>query len=354
MLDNILDVVLSFSGTFFTVITLIAIYWLTKSVLDRQAKGKSDWGIIRTIVLFSIALTGIIAIILSLPMSESLRGQITSLIGIVISAVLALSSATFIGNGLAGVMLRTINSFKPGDFIAVNEHFGRITERGLFHTEIQTETRDLTTLPNLYLATNPVKVTRLSGTFIKGVCSLGYDVNRQKVEKALLDAAERAGLKDAFVRITELGDFSIVYTIAGLEENVKTILSSQSRLNAMMLDALHDADIEIVSPNFMNQRQVGETVFIPTKPQRHEEVVQTDAPEDKIFDKAEEAQVIEERKNSLSEVEAQIKQCNEDLKNATDESEKEALTIQLEGYKEIKEKLTEEIDTEVIELDSKK
>jgi len=70
-------------------------------------------------------------------------------------------------------------------------------------------------------------VTRLSGTFIKGICSLGYDVNRQKVEKTLLDAAERAGLKDAFVRITELGDFSIVYTVAGLEENIKTILSSQ-------------------------------------------------------------------------------------------------------------------------------
>ncbi len=354
MLDNILSGILSLSGTFFTILTLIAIYWLTKSVLDRQAKGKADWGIIRTIVLFSIALIGIIAIILSLPMSESLRSQITSLIGIVISAVLALSSATFIGNGLAGVMLRTINSFKPGDFISVNDHFGRITERGLFHTEIQTETRDLTTLPNLYLATNPVKVTRLSGTFIKGVCSLGYDVNRQKVEKALLDAAERAGLKDAFVRITELGDFSIVYTIAGLEENVKTILSSQSRLNAMMLDALHDADIEIVSPNFMNQRAVGDTVFIPAKPKRHEEVEQTDAPEDKIFDKAEEAQVIEEYKNSLAEVEAQIKQCNEDLKNATEEVEKEALTKQLERYTEVKEKLTEEIDTELTELDAKK
>ena len=352
MFDNILTGILSFSGTFFTILTLIALYWLTKYVLDRQAKGKSDWGIIRTMILFSIALIGFIAIILSLPMSESLRSQITSLIGIVISAVLALSSATFIGNGLAGVMLRTINSFKPGDFIYVNEHFGRITERGLFHTEIQTETRDLTTLPNLYLATNPVKVTRLSGTFIKGICSLGYDVNRQEAEKALLDAAERAGLKDAFVRITELGDFSIVYTIAGLEENIKTILSSQSRLNAMMLDALHDANIEIVSPSFMNQRPVGDTVFIPAKPRKHEEVKQTDAPEDKIFDKAEGAQVIEEYKDTLADVEAQIKQTNEELKKATDDTEKEALTKQLADYKETKDKLAEEIDTEETVLGS--
>jgi len=353
MFDSILTGILSFSGTFFTVITLIAIYWATKYILDRQAKGKSDWGIIRTMILFTIMMVGIVAIILSLPMSESLRGQITSLIGIVISAVLALSSATFIGNGLAGVMLRTINSFKPGDFIMVNEHFGRITERGLFHTEIQTDTRDLTTLPNLYLAINPVKVTRLSGTFIKGVCSLGYDVNRQKVEKTLLDAAERAGLKDAFVRITELGDFSIVYTVAGLEENIKTLLSSQSRLNAMMLDALHDAGIEIVSPNFMNQRPVGETVFIPEKLRKQEEVVQTDSPEDKIFDKAEEAESIENHKSSLAEIEANIKQCTEDIKTAADDA-KEALTKQLESYKKMKDSLSEAIDAEVEILDSLK
>jgi len=354
MLDNIIKGILSFSGTFFTILTLIAIYGAAKYVLDRQAKGKSDWSIIRTMILFSIAIVGLFSIILSLPMSESIRNQITNLIGIVVSAVLALSSATFIGNALAGVMLRTINSFGPGDFISVNEHFGRITERGLFHTEIQTETRDLTTLPNLYLATNPVNVTRLSGTFIKGVCSLGYDVNRQKVETALLDAAERAGLKDAFVRITELGDFSIVYTVAGLEENIKTILSSQSRLNAMMLDALHDADIEIVSPSFMNQRQVADTVFIPTKPRRHEEVEETDAPEDKIFDKAEEAEAIEKYKVSLVEIEVHIKQCTEDIKNATDDAQKESLTKQLESYQKKKEQLSEAIDSEVTMLKSLK
>ena len=354
MFESILNGILSFSGTFFTILTLAAIYYATKYILDRSAKGKTDWGIIRSITLFSIMMIGIIAVILSLPMSDSLRGQITSLIGIVISAVLALSSATFIGNGLAGVMLRTVNSFKPGDFIRVNDHFGRITERGLFHTEIQTETRDLTTLPNLYLATNPVKVTRLSGTFIKGICSLGYDVNRQKIEKALLDAADRAGLKDAFVRVEELGDFSVVYTVAGLVENIKTVLSAQSRLNAMMLDALHDADIEIVSPNFMNQRQTGDTIFIPKKVRKHEEVEQTDAPEDKIFDKAEEAESLEKRKESLADIEKKLKNLQEELKVATEEAQKEDIKKRIEKYTNIKDKMAEKIDTKVDELSAKK
>ena len=51
-----------------------------------------------------------------------------------------------------------------GDFISAGDQFGRVTERGLFHTEIQTETRDLTTVPNLFLVTHPVTTVRSSGT----------------------------------------------------------------------------------------------------------------------------------------------------------------------------------------------
>jgi len=355
-MQTIIDSILSFKGTFFTLLTFILIYYAVKALIDRQSKGKSDWGIIRSMIFFSIFMIGGIAVILALPMGNDMRSQITSLMGIVISAVLALSSATFIGNGLAGIMLRTINSFKPGDFIQVEGHFGRITERGLFHTEIQTENRDLTTLPNMFLTMNPVKVTRPSGTFISGICSLGYDVNRNKIEKALLDAAERAGLKDAFVRIMELGDFSVVYKVTGMVEEIKTVLSAQSRLNAMLLDALHDADIEIVSPNFMNQRQVGEAIFIPKKAKKHEEVVhdKKDAPESKIFDKAEEAESLEKRKDSLADIEKKIKKLNEELKEATEETVQTDLKKRIEKWTNVRDKMVEKIDTKIEEISTKK
>lgn len=353
-MDTIIEYILSFSGTFFTVLTVLFIYFVTKTIFDRQSKGKKDTSLVRTIILFGILLVGVIAIILALPMNDSLRGQITSLIGIVISAVLALSSATFIGNGLAGIMLRSINSFRPGDFIHVNDLFGRITERGLFHTEIQTENRDLMTIPNLYLATNPVKVTRSSGTLISGVVSLGYDVNRQKIEKVLLDAANRAELKDPFVRITELGDFSVVYKVYGLVEEIKTFLSAQSRLNAMMLDALHEANIEIVSPNFMNQRQVGESIFIPQKVKKHEEVGKNSgAPESIIFDKAEEAESLEQRKLKMVELSEKIKTAKDALKTAP-ETDKESLQAKINKLENLKDRLAERIDNKIDEISGNK
>ncbi len=59
------------------------------------------------------------------------------------------------------------------------------------------------------------------------------------------------------MQITDLNDFSVTYRVAGLLAEVKQILTARSNLRAMMLDTLHDARIEIVSPTFMYHRQTG-------------------------------------------------------------------------------------------------
>lgn len=357
MFESILDNWLSF---IVTAIIFFVLYISVRYVLNRQAQGKNDSSVIRSIILFTIGLIGIIAIILAIPMEDSIKGQITSLIGIVVSAVFALSSATFIGNGLAGIMMRAINNFKPGDFITVGDHFGRISERGLFHTEIQTENRDLTTLPNLFLANNPVRVTRASGTFITGEVSLGYDVSRIKVEQHLLDAAKAAGLTDPFVYVTSLGDFSVVYKVHGLLKDVKTILTGRSKLNAMILDELHNAGIEIMSPTFVGQRQVNEIEFIPQKPKAKEiqklekQVNVTGAPENIMFDKAEEAESIEKRKENVEGIDTKLAKLEAQLVEEQDTVQQEALSAKIEQLKELKEKIKTRITEKEVELENEK
>jgi len=58
------------------------------------------------------------------------------LLGNVLTGVIAFSSTTFVANMMAGLMLRSVKSFTPGDFIEAGDYFGKATERGLFHTEI--------------------------------------------------------------------------------------------------------------------------------------------------------------------------------------------------------------------------
>jgi small-conductance mechanosensitive channel len=232
----------------------------------------------------------LVAVILTLPIGESSRNQLLSLLGLLVTAAIALSSTTFVGNAMAGLMLRAVRNFAPGDMLRVGEHFGRVTERHLLHTEIQTEDRDLMTLPNLYLVTKPVQVVSVSGTVVAATVSLGYDIPRARIEELLLAAATRAELEEPFVQVCSLGDFSVTYRVAGFLPDVRLLLTTRSRLHAFMLDALHGGGIEIVSPNFMNQRVLAaDRLFIPEAGPPPIPRPAATAPEDKIFDKAEKA-----------------------------------------------------------------
>jgi len=289
------------------------------SVTDRVMRARaSKQGLhnsfARHVTLIVLSVVAVTAVVLAWPVEEAAyKDQFFALIGLAVTAVIALSSTTFVSNAMAGLMSRSVGSFNAGDFIRINEYFGRVTERGLFHTEIQTEDRDLMTLPNLYLVTHPVSVVRRSGTAISATVTLGYDLDHSEVEGFLLKAAAQAELEDPFVRIMELGDFSVCYRVAGILKEVTQIVSARSRLNAQVLDTLHRAGIEIMSPSVMAQRPLGEGVELIPKGSAQSagrgRRIQNSLPEERIFDKAERAA----ERERLQAERAQLAQETEDL-----------------------------------------
>ena len=300
------------------VLAVGVVVWIgSMALIARNAKRNptANVPVRRQVATLVIVFVGIIAAVVAMPISEGTRGQILALLGIVFSAAIALSSTTLLGNLIAGLMLRSVRNFKAGDFVRVEDHVGRVSNRGLFHTEIQTEERDLTTLPNMFLATNPVTTARASGTILSTQVGLGYDVPRTDVEKALLAAVESTGLEQGFVQVVELGDFAVVYRCAGLLTDVTTLVSMRSKLNAAVLDHCHGAGIEIVSPSFMNQRQVNDQTFIP---QRRWRPTAADAdevlPESIVFDKAEQAASRESLIANIAKVEEMIEESSGHLR----------------------------------------
>ena len=296
------------------------------------------------LLLLSITSLGFLVAILLLPIGETMRTQILSLLGIVLSAGIALASTSFLGNMLAGFMLRALRSFRMGDFIELGEQFGRVSDRGLFHTEIQTEASNFVTLPNLYLVQNPVTTIRPDGTFVSATVSLGYDVPRHRIERLLLQAADRAGLEEAFVLTGELGDFSVVYRVAGKLTEVTSLITARSRLRSHMLDCLHEGDVEIVSPSFMNTRALAaQQLFIPV-PAPAEEIEDADeVPDAVVFDKAEEARVTEELTENLQTVSGEIAAVQEELRSAP-EPIKEDLEDQVQRLEDERERLARELE----------
>jgi len=282
------------------------------------------------LVMFAASFAGVLTIILGLPLDSNTRGQLLALIGILLSAAIALSGSTILSNAMAGIMLKSVRNFRSGDFIRVGEYFGRVTERGLFHTEIQTPDRDLTTLPNLLLATTAVTVIRQSGTIISATVSLGYDAAHTRVEKLLVQAATDVGLSEPFVQVLELGDFSVNYRIAGLLTETKKLITFRSRLRAAVLDALHTAGVEIVSPDFTNARvfQPGDR-FIPATTHSAPDSPADSAPVDVIFDKAEDAESLSRLRKKYTEREEELRSCRKQLKETDSTAEKETLAARI-------------------------
>ena len=215
------------------VLVLFVVHW----VLRRRWQDDPDAQFRFQLIMLALTLAGCLAVIVDLPISETLRGQLLSLIGILLSAAIALSSTTFIGNIMAGIMLKALRKVRPGQFIIVGGVTGRVTEMKLLHAEVQTELRDLVTVPYMYMVTQPLQIVRSSGTIITAEVSLGYDVAYQQIFDVLRRATAQAGLSDGFVQVRELGDFSVTYRAAGLLLDVDSLISARSRLREAMLDA---------------------------------------------------------------------------------------------------------------------
>jgi small conductance mechanosensitive channel len=247
------------------VLVVLVVVWTDRDLRRRSSTAAAADRLRYPLLRAALWIVGVLAVIALLPIPIPMRNQFLALIGIVLSAVLGLSSTTFVGNAMAGLMLKGLHSFKTGDYIVVGEHAGRVSERGLLHVEIQTEDRDLLTLPNLFLVTNPLRVVRASGTIISAEVSLGYDISRKRIEAQLIKAVCDAGMEDPFIQIRELGDYSVTYRAAGLLKDVRGLVSARSKLRRAMLDRLHAEGIEVVSPAFVTRRAMDPaTNVVPT------------------------------------------------------------------------------------------
>jgi len=336
--DKILNLLFTFLPPLIILIVSVAILWGCYWFLIGRRPGiGNERKFPLQILMLVLTIVGILAFVIALPISDSSRNQIIGLIGILISGIIAFSSTTVIGNLMAGVVLRITKPFRTGDFIRVGDFFGRVSERGLFDTEIQSESRELIALPNTYLISHPVSTIRSSGAIVSATLSLGYDIHHLKIEPLLIKAAEETGLKDPFVHILELGNFSITYRVSGLLADVKGLLTARSNLFRTVLNTLHGNGIEIMSPAFMNQRRIAEEqkvipTFVQVKPEK--EAV---GAEEIVFDKAEQAEQLEAEKKELIEDIGNLETALKETEGKQKEEIKEKIQMKRERLKTVEQ-----------------
>jgi small conductance mechanosensitive channel len=313
-----------------TILVFGGLTWLTQVLLFNKLKHTGNENIFaRQLVMLLLMLVGLISVVISLPLKENLELQILSLIGLILSGLLAFSSTTIFGNLVAGAMMRFTQPFRTGDFIRFDDTFGRVTELGLFDCEIQTQTRELVSIPNSMLISKAVSVIRRSGTIISVELSLGYDLHHSRIDELLLQAAKQSGLEEPFVHITQLGDFSVNYKVSGLLVEIKNLLTARSNLHRNVLDCLHDNDIEIMSPNYISQHAGLDVKRVIAHSPKFKKVVNESNAEEVVFDKAEQAQQIASNKTEMLK---KIEVLNQRLA-AAEKDEHKTLVRQIEQLK---------------------
>ena len=341
LLDNLLNVIFLFIPLIIVIVLVLgSLAGLHYFLLAKHGHLSSEQKLLRQVSMLVLTIVGSVVIAMTLPVSESTRNQVIALIGVLLSGVIAFSSTTIVSNLMAGIVLRVNKPFKVGDFIKIDRYSGRVTEMGLLDTEIQTESRELIAFANTLMVNSPVSVTRASGAVVSVELSLEYDLHHSLVERFLIEAAKAAQLSDPFVQVISLGDFSVSYRISGLLLEVNSLVSARSRLHKAVLDTLHNNDIEIVSPSFVNQRpQIeGSIILAKTPRQNILSTAMTDAyssteentPENVIFDKAEQAQQQAKTKDSLTQA---LSDIESKIENAQGEN-KEALKLEKEKIEE--------------------
>lgn len=270
-------------------------------LLARHKDLGSEARLPRQLILLGMTVASFVTMIIAAPIADSTRDQVLTLLGIALSAAIALSSTSFVTNFMAAIMLRVTEPFKVGDFIKVGDLFGKVSARGLFDTEIQTEQRELIAIPNATFINQSVTVARRSGVIVSTTLSLGYDITFSEVEPLMLAAATDAGLSDPYVHIIELGDHAISYRVCGLLTDLESILTARSDLHQHLLLQLHGAAVEIASPSITRHiNQPAEQKILPTTRDAAPDENRVVA-ESIVFDKANEIAELAASRDELKE-----------------------------------------------------
>jgi len=110
------------------------------------------------------------------------------------------------------------------------------------------------------------------------------------------------------------------------------------------MDGLYAQNVEIVSPTFMNQRRVDDTVFVSQVSTKQVNLQEDEIlPEELIFDEAMASAKLEKKKNFLLLLDEKLQENKKLLKQTKDKEEEARLELSVQRMEEVQEKIKQSI-----------
>jgi small-conductance mechanosensitive channel len=183
-------------------------------------------------------------------------------VSVFIGIIVSLGSTSIVGNIMAGLVMTYMRPFHVGDYIRFGETMGEVVEKNILVTRVRTLKNELITIPNSTLMGSQISNFSSSaqkyGIIVHTKITIGYDQQWQSIRDLLLEAADKTeGLKKhpkPFVNVTALDDSYVEYEINAYTERHKSLPAIYTALHANILDTMHRAGVEIMSPTIFATR----------------------------------------------------------------------------------------------------
>jgi small-conductance mechanosensitive channel len=185
--------------------------------------------------------------------SEAFKGM-----SVFIGLVVSLGSSGIVNQVMSGFTLTYSRALRVGDFVAIGDVEGTVTQVGTLSTKIKTAKGEDVTIPNALVVsqtvTNYSRFADSDGVFVPTDITIGYDVPWRQVEALLLLAAARTpGVRREpapRVRQAALEDFYIRYTLQFCPERPEERRKTLAAVHANIVDAFNEYGVQITSPNY--------------------------------------------------------------------------------------------------------
>ncbi len=219
-----------------------------------------DWGKptlnIVKIIIYAFAL---IFMFPHLPGSDSPAFQGIS---IFFGVLLSLGSTSAIANVVAGIVITYMRPFQIGDRVRIVDTVGDVIEKSLLVTKIRTLKNEDVTIPNATIINthlwNFTKNAKELGLILHTSVTIGYDVKWETVNSLLIKAAKNTKLLQRdpkpFVLQKSLDDNYVSYELNVYTKQAAKMVLIYSDLHVNILKAFNEAEIEILSPQYIATR----------------------------------------------------------------------------------------------------
>lgn len=219
------------------------------------------------IIRFLIWVFAVILIYPYLPGSDS---KVFQGVSVLVGLLFSITSASILGNLVAGFSLTFTRAFQIGDRIKVGDNVGDVVEKTMAVTKIRTIKNEIITIPNSKIsATEVINYSTLAGEdglILHTTVTIGYDAPWRQIHQLLIDAAKATNLilhdPEPFVFQTSLDDFYVSYQVNAYTRNAQQMAIILSDLHRNIQESFNNSGVEIMSPHYRALRE-GNRIAIP-------------------------------------------------------------------------------------------